>query len=122
MNCHENVSGFSPSHNPGAIGCTSCHFGNPFTLDANKAHKGMILIPGNLSNASLSCGTTACHPEIVERINKSLMSTNSGIVSVDRFVFGENVSPDVPSHIKNLGHSAADKHLRDLCANCHLGN
>lgn len=122
MNCHENVSGFSPSHNSEAIGCTSCHFGNPFTLDANKAHKGMVLIPGNLSNAELSCGTTACHPEIVDRVSKSLMTTNGGIVSVDRFVFGESHTPDVVSHIKDLGHSAADKHLRDLCAHCHLGN
>jgi len=122
MNCHENVKGFSPSHNPEAIGCTSCHFGNPFTLDANKAHKGMVLIPGNLSNADLSCGTTNCHPDITERVHKSLMTTNSGIVSVDRFVFGEGHSPDILSHIKELGHTAADKHLRDLCANCHLGN
>jgi len=122
MNCHTGVTGFSPSHDPVAIGCTSCHFGNPFTLDKAKAHKNMTLIPGNLINASLSCGTTDCHPEIAERINTSLMTTNSGIVSVDRFVFGESDSPDVLSHIKDIGHGTANKHLRDLCASCHLGN
>ncbi|MCD4695412.1 MAG: cytochrome b N-terminal domain-containing protein [Bacteroidales bacterium] len=122
MNCHTGLTGFSPSHDPKAIGCTSCHLGNPFTLDPGKAHKNMVLIPGNLANANISCGTTSCHPEISERINTSMMTTNSGIVSVDRFVFGENHSPDILSHIKDIGHSAADKHLRDLCAKCHLGN
>jgi hypothetical protein len=52
----------------------------------------------------------------------SLMTNNSGIVSVDRFVFGESKSPDIHSHIREIGHTAADKHLRDLCAKCHLGN
>lgn len=122
MICHSEVSGFSPSHDPNAIGCTSCHQGNPFSLDKNSAHQNMELIPGNLHNAKLSCGTTACHEDITERIYTSLMATNSGIVSVDRFVFGENHSPDILSHIKDIGYSAADKHLRDLCANCHLGN
>ncbi len=50
------------------------------------------------------------------------MTTNSGIVSVDRFIFGETESPDIHSHIKELEFTAADKHLRDLCAKCHLGN
>ena len=122
MNCHENVGGFAPAHDPSAIGCTSCHLGDPFSTDKKTAHENMVLIPGNLSNARLSCGTTECHPEITDRINKSLMTTNSGIVSVDRFVFGESHSPDVLAHIKEIGHSAADKHLRNLCAKCHLGN
>ncbi len=49
------------------------------------------------------------------------MTTNSGIVSVDRFVFGESLSPDIHSTIETIGHTAADEHLRDLCANCHIG-
>ncbi|MCF8367517.1 MAG: hypothetical protein K9G76_00650 [Bacteroidales bacterium] len=122
INCHTNLTGFSPSHNPEAIGCTSCHLGNPFTLDKKKAHKGMVLIPGNLTDASFTCGTADCHAGIPERINNSLMTTNSGLVSVDRFVFGEAHSPDILAHIEDIGFSAADKHLRDLCANCHLGN
>jgi len=120
--CHTDVSGLSPSHDPQAIGCASCHLGDPFSLDKNRAHRNMILIPGNLANARQTCGTTNCHPEIIPRVNLSLMTTNSGIVSVDRFVFGETDSPDILSHIKEIGFSAADQHLRNLCSNCHLGN
>jgi hypothetical protein len=122
MICHKEVKGFSPAHDPQAIGCSSCHLGDPFTLNKNRAHRNMVLIPGNLSVARQTCGSAACHPEMIPRINQSLMTTNSGIVSVDRFVFGESGSPDAKASIKEIGHSAADTHLRNLCANCHLGN
>ncbi|MCD4682441.1 MAG: hypothetical protein K8R86_04075, partial [Bacteroidales bacterium] len=122
MLCHKEVKGFTASHDPQAIGCTSCHLGDPFSLDKNRAHRNMVLVPGNLSNAHLTCSSQDCHPEIIPRVNNSLMTTNSGIVSVDRFVFGEIESPDIHSHIREIGHTAADKHLRDLCAKCHLGN
>jgi len=120
--CHNEMKGFSSSHDPQAIGCTSCHFGNPFTLDKKRAHKNMLLIPGNLTDAKYTCGTMDCHPEIFNRVNHSLMTTNSGIVSVDKFVFGESNNLDSLFHIKDLGNTAAENHLRDLCANCHLGN
>lgn len=120
--CHTDVSGLSSSHDPQAIGCASCHLGDPFSLDKNRAHRNMVLVPGNLVNARQTCGTASCHPEIIPRVNLSLMTTNSGIVSVDRFVFGESDSPDILSHIKEIGFTSADQHLRNLCANCHLGN
>ena len=122
MICHKEVTGFTASHDPQAIGCASCHLGDPFTLNKDRAHRNMVLIPGNLSNAQQTCGSLDCHPEIISRVNNSIMTTNSGIVSVDRFVFGETESPDIHSHIKEIGYTAADKHLRDLCAKCHLGN
>ena len=50
------------------------------------------------------------------------MTTMSGVVSVDRFIFNEADKPGVLSNINEIGHSPADQHLRDLCANCHLGN
>ncbi|MBN2175800.1 MAG: DUF4405 domain-containing protein [Bacteroidales bacterium] len=121
MACHKNVLGFAKAHDPQAIGCASCHLGDPFSLNKNRAHRNMVLIPGNLANARQTCGSVQCHPEIVPRVMNSLMTSNSGIVSVDRFVFEETGSPDIQSHIKDIGHSAADQHLRNLCANCHLG-
>ncbi len=120
--CHRNVEGFSASHNPQAVGCYSCHGGNPLTMDKDNAHKNMELIPGNLAHAERSCGTTACHPEIVDRINTGLMATLSGMISVDRYVFDEQLSPDELTSIHHLGNSAADMHLRNLCVKCHLGN
>ncbi len=120
--CHQKVSGFSASHDPAILGCFICHGGDPFTLDENQAHHGMVLIPGNLVSAERSCGTAACHPEIASRVPGSLMANMTGIVSVDRFVFGESNSLNGKTGINDIGHSAADEHLRDLCAVCHLGN
>ena len=122
LTCHNEMSGFTASHNPEAVGCASCHLGNVFTLNKDAAHEGMILIPGDLKTAELSCETTECHPEITERVPKSIMSTLSGMVSVNRFVFDELDTPTKESHIELITKSPADSHLRDLCASCHLGN
>ncbi|PQV50381.1 hypothetical protein CLV33_102242 [Jejuia pallidilutea] len=119
LQCHNNTKGYSEYHNPEFIGCTSCHLGNTASNNKEEAHAGMILIPGNLSDAKDTCGK--CHPNELHKIENSLMTTNSGIVAVDKFVFGEADSLNYHYHIKDIQYSAADKHLRDLCANCHLG-
>lgn len=120
--CHQSMTGLSESHNPAIIGCTSCHKGDPFSSDKSTAHSKMILIPGNFSNVRQTCGTQSCHPDITGRMMKSLMTTQSGIIGVDKFVFQETESLDDTFHVQNLAHSAADTHLRNLCASCHLGN
>lgn len=122
LTCHSAMTGLSESHNPKIIGCYSCHKGDPFTTDKLTAHRKMVTVPGNFSNAGQTCGTQNCHQEIAGRMLSSLMTTQSGIIGVDKFVFGETPSPDQPFHVKNLGFSAADMHLRNLCAGCHLGN
>ncbi|RLD19168.1 MAG: hypothetical protein DRI69_08980 [Bacteroidetes bacterium] len=101
------------------IGCVSCHLGNPHEADKEEAHESMVLIPGNLSDADQTCGK--CHPDELNKIKHSLMTTNSGLVAVDKFIFGEADSPDHSYDIRDIQYSAADQHLRDLCANCHLG-
>lgn len=120
--CHTETQGFTASHKPENIGCVSCHGGNPFATVKKQAHRNMNLIPGNLSNAARSCGTTQCHPDITERVPTGLMATLSGLISVDRFVFNEQESPDLLTGIHQLKNSAADEHLRNLCVQCHLGN
>lgn len=120
--CHNETHGFTDSHAAQAIGCISCHLGNPFATDKKQSHQNMILIPGNLSTAPQTCGTTQCHPEIVERVPTGLMSTLSGMISVDRFVFNEQDNPDSLTNVHQLGDSPADEHLRNLCVRCHLGN
>ena len=119
LTCHTQNSGFSQYHNPELIGCVSCHLGNPSSTNKETAHKNMVLIPGNLADAEATCGK--CHKEELYKINHSLMTTNSGLVAVDKFIFGEADSPDYHYDIRDIKYSAADKHLRDLCANCHLG-
>lgn len=120
--CHDQMQGFSASHDPRAIGCVACHGGNSFSLNKQSAHAGMDVIPGNLQDAPLRCGSARCHPRIPFRVNRSIMTTLSGMVSVDRFVFGENPAISTLSNINELRQSPADNHLRDLCAACHLGN
>ncbi|MBE9489756.1 MAG: hypothetical protein IMY67_05635 [Bacteroidetes bacterium] len=119
LQCHLNTKGYSKYHNPETIGCASCHLGNTNTINKDESHKGMVLIPGNLSDAKETCGK--CHPNELNKIEKSLMTTNSGLVAVDKYIFGESDTPDDHYHIKNIKNTPSDKHLRDLCANCHLG-
>jgi len=47
------------------------------------------------------------------------MTTMSGIVAVNRAVFGEP-GPE-PAHVQRLGRTPPDTHLRQLCASCHVG-
>lgn len=122
VSCHKGMSGFSDAHKPEYIGCYSCHGGDPLTLDKIKAHDKMYAVPGNLSNASVACGNIGCHPGIVERVDKSLMTSLRGIISVDKWVFGESSDLNANEHVNNIGYSASETHLRNLCAGCHLGN
>ncbi|MCB9209116.1 MAG: hypothetical protein H6609_07015, partial [Ignavibacteriales bacterium] len=122
IQCHGEVQGFSKFHNPMQIGCSSCHLGDKNSKEKNAAHKGVIKIPGNLADAKQTCGQTNCHPGIAERVDSSLMSTMSGVISVDKFAFEEIEKPSGKFHIKNIKYSASESHLRNLCASCHLGN
>lgn len=119
LHCHSGMSGFSPSHDPEAIGCSSCHLGNPTSLNKEESHKGMVLIPGNLQNSWLTCGK--CHDKIEKDIHHSLMATGRGIVTVNRYVFSEAKTPEGKGHLSELSSKAAsEKHARQLCATCHL--
>jgi hypothetical protein len=122
IQCHGDVKGFSQFHNPQLIGCASCHLGNTQTKNKDEAHAGMILIPGNSSDSKQTCGQSNCHPGISERIDSSLMSTMSGIISVNKFAFDEIDEPVGKYHIEKIGRTASESHLRNLCASCHLGN
>jgi hypothetical protein len=121
--CHRGVTGLGNSHRPEAVGCASCHGGDVFTLDKARAHAGMQTIAGNLASAVRGCGQAACHATIVPRLERSVMTTMSGIVAVDRDVFGEatGASGTAPPHVERLSRTDADTHLRQLCASCHLG-
>jgi hypothetical protein len=122
VDCHDEMTGFEESHSPEIVGCNACHLGNPNTSIKSLAHKDMILIPGNLSDASKTCGVTNCHPGIPERINVSIMNTMSGVISVNRFAFDELAKPEGHFNVFELTQSNADNHNRNLCASCHLGN
>ena len=120
IQCHtDEKTGFSIYHNPKNIGCSACHLGNTKSHDKDSAHYEMIKIPGNLSDADKTCGK--CHANQLHNIKHSLMTTNSGLIAVDKYFFKDSDSLDAYFHIKDLGYDASDTHLRNLCANCHLG-
>ena len=121
MSCHSGMKGLSLSHDPKIIGCYSCHGGDPFTLNADAAHRNMHKVPGNLQNAAETCGGSSCHDNITERVSGSMMATISGLISVDKWTFGESNTPSGYFHVNDLEDSPADTHLKNLCAGCHLG-
>ncbi|MDR3610550.1 MAG: hypothetical protein P4L27_08315, partial [Ignavibacteriaceae bacterium] len=118
--CHNDIKGMEDSHNPEKIGCYSCHLGNRLTRDKTEAHKNMVLIPGNNSDAMKTCGAAGCHPQMVIRNQNSIMNTMNGVVTVDKWVFGESKTPTFKAQIDSIGYSPAETHLRNLCASCHL--
>ncbi len=87
LTCHQGMTGFVPAHEPGTLGCASCHLGNPFSLNKTLAHSGMTLTPVNFSVVNRTCGASNCHGEVELRVRGSLMNTMSGVVSVDKYVF-----------------------------------
>ena len=118
ISCHQEVVGMAPGHRE--VECSVCHLGDNTSQDLDSAHAGMITIPGNAADMQQTCGL--CHADAVTNIQNSIMTTNSGIINVDKYIFGEQETPNGFSHMAELGHSAADEHLRDLCAHCHIGS
>ncbi|MEN8251207.1 MAG: hypothetical protein ABFS32_19900, partial [Bacteroidota bacterium] len=117
IGCHGEMEGLVPMH--AQLACVTCHKGNNNAIEKDQSHAGMIKIPGNLSNAQEACGN--CHQEAYDNIKSSMMTSNSGIIAIDKYIFGEFDSPDSLTHIRDIHHSPADEHLRSLCARCHIG-
>ena len=123
LSCHNEKP--DQAHGRDVLGCTICHKGNPLAGSAERAHRGLIINPGELAVADRTCGTTGCHPEEVKRTRKSLMATNRGIISTLRYYWGETDSYHEKITIdelneKNIKTPAAD-YFRKLCATCHTG-
>jgi len=124
--CHTGVTGLAQAHDPEALGCASCHLGDPLAFDKDRAHAGLERFPGDLATARESCGGATCHPQAVRHVRGSLMATGRGMIAVDRFCFGEQPRPEGSLTFGDLRQeddpSAANDHLRRLCASCHLGS
>ncbi len=112
-------------HSRAALGCASCHLGNPLAFEKKRAHEGLEREPGALSTVAMTCGREACHARESARVATSPMTRGAGMVAVDRFAFGEVAEPDGTRTIAEVLAAAhptpAESHLRKLCAGCHLG-
>ncbi len=100
--------------------CASCHQGDEATSDQTAAHQGLIASPGELENASVSCGD--CHRGHVDTVLASPMHTGHGMVRATREALQKHKkTPHRPASLQALGHDLADGLLRKQCASCHLG-
>ncbi len=124
--CHEEKP--EKAHAREVVGCSPCHLGDPLRIDRQLAHRGIIKNPADLRVVEKTCGQPACHPGYPERVKKSLMATNRGIIDTLRRYWGE-----VPAHApaKRPGEtvrelmlsgetSLALDYFRKLCGTCHL--
>jgi len=112
------------AHARAAVGCSSCHLGNELAFDKKRAHEGMEPEPGALRTVLQTCGRAGCHVREARRVSTSLMARASGIVSVNRWVFGEIPEPrgraSMAETLAKADPSPAERHLGKLCAGCHL--
>lgn len=117
--CHAEVTGLEAAH--AGVGCDGCHRGNAKTADEALAHQGVVRIPGQFTDFDETCGSASCHASMPARLRSNIMTTMNGVVSVDRWAFGEQAQKRGRTPVDSLGHTPADSHLRNLCASCHLG-
>ena len=122
--CHLPDKDPSRAHTVSAIGCAVCHMGSPFAGQKARAHKGMVRNPGRLDVAAKTCGQKDCHPKLPQRVEKSLMATNRGILAVMQELWPHEIEETV-LNVKTLserpkGASMALDHFRKMCGGCHL--
>ncbi len=122
LTCHADERDMSKAHPNAVLGCSSCHLGNPDVAQKNLAHQGMVRNPSDLHWVSKTCGQSGCHPEWAERVKKSIMTTNAGLVASTLFQWREKTSPDdsTLSMATIPDTSLATSHLRKMCAGCHI--
>ena len=122
--CHERDGDPAPSHPVSVFGCTGCHLGNPYAVEKDRAHMGLAKNPGDLRIARFTCGKKGCHPDLLDRVEKSLMATNTGILKVMQTLWPHSSETSV-STVRELmdqppGQSLALDHFRKMCGGCHL--
>ncbi|MDM8548574.1 hypothetical protein QUF72_00795 [Desulfobacterales bacterium HSG2] len=122
--CHESQADPSPSHPVAVLGCACCHLGNPFAGEKDRAHLGLAANPGDMHFNRLTCGQKACHPDLPQRVEQSLMATNRGILKVMQSLWPHDVKETVQD-VRELteqvpGKSLALDHYRKMCGGCHL--
>jgi len=128
LSCHSSVTDPDPSHPIKAFGCFRCHLGNPYSYDKERAHYGMAQNPGDLRVVEHTCGTEACHPQIISRVKKGLMATNRSILETIQANWPSRASISYGTPAARVADLLSDKppsnlaldHYRKMCAGCHL--
>ncbi len=123
LSCHRDEK-LDPAHDAKVVGCSPCHLGDALAVDKDKAHKGIVINPGDLRVVDKTCGVEGCHPADVIKVKNSLMATNRGILSTLLYYWGERDSQHAEITVEQLlasgETSLALDYFRKLCATCHL--
>jgi hypothetical protein len=121
--CHQKEK-LDQAHNSAILGCSPCHLGDAFAFDKQKAHKGIVKNPGDLRIVERTCGTSGCHGTDPQKVKKSLMATNRGILATLLYYWGETDTQQGNFSVEQLmadhQDSLAIDYYRKLCATCHL--
>lgn len=119
--CHNDTPSPDKNHSKEALGCSSCHLGNPYATKKSAAHEGIVRNPANLPFAEITCG--ACHMNQVKRVKLSIMATNTGIINTLRYQWNEIPEPEdtiTLYNIAKLPRTLAVSHYRKFCSTCHI--
>ena len=131
VSCHKEVKDPDPSHPISAFGCYTCHLGNRYSLDRERAHFTMVRNPGDLRVVDRTCGKTGCHSDIAARVKNSLMATNVGILrTIQEQWLKRRDLPGGSPLVMGVGvrdlygkappQNLAIDHYRKMCGGCHL--
>ncbi len=131
VSCHKEVKNPDPSHPISAFGCYTCHLGNRYSFDRERAHFSMVRNPGDLRVVDRTCGKTGCHSDIAARVKNSLMATNTGILRTlqEQWLKRKALPGSSPLAMgvgvsdlygKTPPQNLAIDHYRKMCGGCHL--
>ncbi|BBD08486.1 multiheme c-type cytochrome [Desulfovibrio ferrophilus] len=124
ISCHMARGGLgSAAHDAVTMGCSSCHLGNPHAFEADRAHQGMVVNPGDLRVAAQTCGQRQCHPAMVPAVKHSVMATASGILGALDSLWGIDHGPRNAALLWDQAptvRTAPEQYFAKLCAACHL--
>ena len=123
MSCHQNTTDMDSAHPNEIFGCYKCHGGNRYATDKINAHKNMVLNPSRLEHAVIFC--SECHSDVIKRVSNSMMQSQSGILNVLKYQWGESKDlnstigiDDIKEDINTT--SLAKNHFKKACASCHI--
>lgn len=123
LTCHNGIESISASHSTEEFGCVSCHGGNALAIDEAAAHSEMVVNPSAPEYAQQYCGS--CHAAQVLTVERSIMTTYSGAISLIRRAYGLQETEVAEYASSAVGHLQAfvpepddPQHVHDFAANC----
>lgn len=128
LTCHEGIESISASHSIEEFGCVSCHGGNGLSVSEDAAHEGMVVNPADAEHAQAYCGE--CHAGQVLTVERSIMTTYAGAISLIRHAFGAQTSDEAEYAVRAVGELEAFSPAPDdlppihtfaeMCQTCHV--